>query len=48
MGAYAPAEKGKVPQKVRGHGRFVRLAAAYCLPSYSCDLLVSSDSDFIF
>ena len=29
-------------------GRFGRLAAAYCLAFCSYDLLVSSDSDFIF
>ena len=43
-----PPEKGKVPCKARGYGRFGRLAAAYCLASLSYDLLVSSDSDFIF
>ena len=42
MGVYAPSEKGKVPQKFQGHRRFGRLAAAYCLASYSYDLLVSS------
>ena len=47
-GSYTPPEKGKVPQKAEGHRRFVCLAAAYCLSSYSYDLLVSSDSDFYF
>ena len=30
-----------------GHGRFGRLAAAYCLAFYSYNLVVSSDSDSI-
>ena len=47
MGAYAPLKR-ETPVQSTGHRPFVRLAAAYCLASYSYDLLVSSDSDFIF
>ena len=46
-GVHSPLEKGRVPRKARGHGRFGRLAEAYCLASYSYDLQVSSESDFI-
>ena len=41
-----PLKKRK--SRAKGHGRFGRLAAVYCLASYSYDLLVSSDSDFMF
>ena len=50
MGAYPLPEKRKSCAKARGggHVRFGRLAAAYCLAFYSYDLVVSSDSDYIF
>ena len=45
MGAYSPLKKGKFCALSAGHGRIGRLAVAYCLASYSYDLLVSSESD---
>ena len=48
MGAYSPLKRESSAHLALGHGHVGRLAAAYCLASYSYDLLMSSESDFMF
>ena len=48
VGGVLYPEKEKFCALSAGHGRVGRLAVAYYLASYSYDLLVSNDVDFIF